>query len=579
MVFFLLIIMKNFFATLLLMLICVVSTQAQNTSFTEGRYRITMKDKNKSPYSVNRPQEFLSQKAIERREKFGIAVTEQDLPVTPQYLSTISDLGAVLCNTSKWFNSAVFYIETKEIYDLVSKLTFVKNMEYVAPPIKYKNDKRNLVKQPSISQDLSIITDVNKQRAKDATILLISIYGHSIQQHIMFGTYISHVKGYYGQNMTIAVIDAGFLHVDSAAVFQKLWDENRILFTRDMTGTPKFCDTSSIFQSGSHGMMVLSLIGGFYPGKLVGTAPGANFILLRSEEEETEYRVEEDNWVAAAEVADSAGADIISTSLGYSEFDDKTQNYTYSQMNGNTSRITVGADIAASKGMLLVNSAGNSGDEKWKYITSPADADSVLTVGACKLNGKKTKFSSFGPTSDGRIKPDVMALGLYPTIVTANGTIKNSSGGTSFSCPLIAGCCATLWQEFPDSSAQAIKRVFMRSGDRYAKPNVKYGNGIPDIQKARAYFYAKEFYDKLATKYVLPDFDTFFEKIWKDGDGCNLGKDFVFMIDVGKKQYHSFVIVNHNYDEVQLPDIPGKGGKLLCMIDVKKSVSIKITPR
>ena len=571
--------MKKFFVALPLVFLCAIFVQAQNMSFTEGRYRITMKDKNKSPYSVNRPQEFLSQKAIERREKFGISITEQDLPVTPQYLSTISDLGAVLCNSSKWFNSAIFYIETKEIYDLISKLSFVKNMEYVAPQIKYKNDKRKLVEQQTISQDLSAITDVMELSTKDAAISLIGLYGNSIQQHIMLGTYVSHVSGHYGQGMTIAVIDAGFLHVDSAAVFQKLWDENRILFTRDMTGTPKFCDTSSVFQSGSHGMMVLSLIGGFYPGKLVGTAPGANFILLRSEEEETEYVVEEDNWVAAAELADSAGADIISTSLGYHDFDDKSQNYTYSQMNGNTSRITVGADIASSKGMLLVNSAGNSGDEPWKHITSPADADSVLTVGACKINGKKTKFSSIGPTSDGRIKPDVMALGLYPTIVTANGVVKNTSGGTSFSCPLIAGSCATLWQEFPDSSSQAIKKAVIRSGDRYFKPNAKYGNGIPNIQKARAYLYARTFYDKLSTKYVLPEFDVFFEKIWDDGKGCNLGRDFVFLVETGKHFAPSFIVKGHDYSDIELPDVSAKGGKLVCMVDVKKSVSVKIYPR
>ncbi len=578
MVFFIYTYMKKILTTLFTFLFCGVLVNAQTAEFKDGRYRITMKDKNNSPYSVTRPQEFLSQKAIERREKFNIVVTEQDIPVTPQYLSTISDLGAVLCNSSKWFNSAVFYIETKETYNLVAKLPFVKGIDFVAPKPEYKKDKHKLSEQTAVERTLSIFSEPRKTN-ESAYSYLNNIYGRSIVQNLMLGTIQSHLAGHYGQGMTIAVVDAGFLHVDSASVFQLIRDEKRLLFTRDLSGTEKLLDSTSIYEEGSHGMMVLSLIGGFVPGKLVGTAPGANFILLHSEEGETEYVVEEDNWVAAAELADSAGADIISTSLGYSDFDDKSQSHTYKEMDGNSTRITIGADIAASKGMLLVNSAGNSGDEPWKYITSPADADSIITVGACKVNKKRTKFSSLGPTSDGRIKPDVMALGLFPTIVTATGKIANTSGGTSFSCPLVAGCCATLWQEFPDSSAQAIKKALIRSGDRYFKPNAKYGHGIPNINKVRAYFYTKEFYDLLATKYILPDYDSFFEIVWDDEKGCNLVKDFVFIVETGNNSAPSFIVKDHQYAAITLPDISEKGGKLLCMVDLKKSVGIKIYPR
>lgn len=547
------------------------------SEFKEGRYRVTFKDKANSPYSIERPDEFLSQKSIDRRKKFNIAITEQDIPVNPQYLSVLSDFGAILCNRSKWFNSAIFYIESEFIFNEIAKLKFVKTMEFVAPKVKYQNDERQLEPQDTIKgtplEEIKKIIDANPA---DRAQLTVNLYGNSCRQNVLLETLLPHLSEHIGQGMTIAVVDAGFLHVDSAAVFQKIWDENRILLTRDMTGTEKFYDTASIFQSGSHGMMVLSLIGGFYPGKLVGTAPGANFILLRSEEEETEYIVEEDNWVAAAELADSAGADIISTSLGYSTFDDSTQNHTYAQTDGNTARITVGADIAASKGILLVNSAGNAGDEPWKYITSPADADSIITVGACKYNGKKTKFSSFGPTSNGKIKPDVMALGLYPTIVTPNGTIKNTSGGTSFSCPLTAGCCATLWEEFPDSSAQAIKKVIMRSGDRYDKPNNKYGYGVVNVAKARAYCYTKTLYDVLNQKYILPDYDEFFETLWDDGKGySSLTTNFVFAIQTGKTE-ESFIVKNFDYSNIVLPELTSKKSKFKFYKTLNKSTKVAI---
>ncbi len=542
--------------------------------FTEGRYRITFKDKNNSPFSIENPQDFLSQKAIDRRTKFNIEITEQDIPVSPQYISVVSDFGGIFCNSSKWFNSAIFNIDTELAYNEIKKLSFVKSVEYVAPTIVYKANTQELKQDSTQITGNDIQTFFSEKTAQE----LFNIYGSSLTQNSMLKTIQSHYHGHVGQNMTIAVVDAGFLHVDSAKVFQRLWKDNRILFTRDITGTKTFCDSSNIFETGSHGMMVLSLIGGFYPTKLIGTAPGANFILIRSEEEETEYVVEEDNWIAAAELADSAGADIISTSLGYNKFDDSTQSHTYSQMDGNSVRISIGADIAASKGMLLVNSAGNSGDEPWKYITSPADADSIITVGAIKRNKKKTNFSSIGPTSNGKIKPDVVALGLYPTIVIANGDIKNASGGTSFSCPLVAGCCATLWEEFPDSSAQAIKKILLRSSDNYDKPNCKYGYGEPNIAKACAYCYAKELYDILAINYTMPDFDIFFEKLFNK----NFRFSDDFMIEIKQYPYEekTFIIKKHNYEELKeyfnSQEYTYPPHEMLFYTSYKKSVKFKV---
>lgn len=551
--------------TLCISFIFALSSFSQN--FIEGRYRITFKDKKNSPYSIENPQGFLSAKAIERREKFNIEITEQDIPVNPQYIASVTELGAVFCNSSKWFNSAIFYIKNQETFDIIKKLYFIKNMEYVAPKPKWVCDKRKLTEKDSLHFE-------NDFQMLYAGAGSYHIYGNSWKQCDMLGVLQSHFSKHWGQGMTIAIADAGFLHVDSANVFQKMRDDNRILFTRDVTGTAACLDTTiDIFSKGGHGMQVLSLIGGVYPGKLIGTAPMASFILFRTEEEDTEYTVEEDNWVAAAEIADSAGADIISTSLGYSDFDDKSQSYTYEQMNGNTARITIAADIAASKGMLLLNSAGNSGDEPWKYITAPADADSIITVGACDYNQKKVNFSSFGPTYDKRIKPDVMALGLYPTIVTANGTIRNTSGGTSFSCPLMAGACATLWSEFPDSSAQTIKKAILKCADRSDKPNNKYGYGLPNINKVRNYFYAKQLYDALSVNYNLPSFEKFFDKLYSK----KVYTTFDIVIDVVTKEtIASCIIRNPYYSSIELPTLSTKGTIIITSRN-KGKVSFKIT--
>ncbi len=557
----------------------LVQVQAQQHTVSEipGRYRITFADKKNSPYSVENPQAFLSQKAIERRAKSHSTITEQDIPVTPSYIKTIEDGGAIFCNSSKWFNSAIFYISTDTQFQIIKNLPFVSKVEYVAPIQKFTSDTVKLDTSLALGAvDFSMITKDAAKSDDDYTPLLN--YGQSLRQNYQLGVLQSHYRNHMGQGMTIAVIDAGFLHVDSCHVFQKMIQDGRLLFTRDVTGTAACLDTTiDIFSEGTHGMMVLSLIGGFVPQKLVGTAPRANFILLKSEEGDTEYLVEEDNWVAAAEIADSAGADIISTSLGYSEFDDKSQNHTYKQMDGNTARITIAADIASSKGMLLVNSAGNSGNEPWKYITSPADADSVITVGACKYNNKRVNFSSKGPTSDGRIKPDVMALGLYPTIVTPNGNVRNTSGGTSFSCPLVAGCCATLWEEFPDSSAQAIKAAILFGCDRHEKPNNKYGNGTVNVAKSRFYFYATELYKFLSTKYVMPDFEDFADALWNEGKSLSAASQFLFKIEQKNgEEPQTFIVYNHDYSEVVLPELSPKGGKLTFEITIQKSVVMKI---
>ena len=303
-------------------------------------------------------------------------------------------------------------------------------------------------------------------------------YGASwLQTAIHNGQYM-HKHGFTGKGITIAVLDAGFSAVDQLPVFDNLWENGRILGTRSFVNPGE-----SVFSQSTHGMSVLCVIGGFLPGELVGSAPDASFWLIRSENAFSEYIIEEDNWIAAAEFADSAGADIINTSLGYSEFDYWNQNHLYSDMDGNTTRISRAADIAASKGMLVVVSAGNEGNSAWKYITAPADADSVLTVGAVDPYLDVAEFSSRGPSSDNQVKPDVMAIGKGIYVASPDETIRPGNG-TSFSAPLITGLAACLWQANRESSAMEIRQAICESADRYNQPDDEFGFGIPDFNLA-----------------------------------------------------------------------------------------------
>lgn len=453
-------------------LVCIVFCCIQFVVFAQkpGRYRITFTDKNNSIYSTSRPNEFLSDKALERRNKYSIDITTNDIPVNSWYIDSVTHYGARLCNISKWFNSAIFECDSTTNFSGIHSLPCVASVVWVAPKHKAQPDATSLKFEQKHDVPYSdFYSNINEE-----------LYGNSIRQiKIMNGMQL-HTDGYMGQGMTIAVLDAGFLHVDSATAFSQAWQEQRIIASKDFSGAHV-----SVWGEGYHGMAVLSLIGAYLPKTMIGTAPRASYVLCRTEEGATEYTVEEDNWVAAAEFADSLGVDVISTSLGYSEFDDSTQNYTYKDMNGNTTRITVASNIAASKGMLLFNSAGNSGDKPWKYVTAPADSDSIITVGACYITGKVTSFSSRGPSNGSTLKPDVVALGHLPAILKSNGLVQVSGMGTSFSNPILAGMATCLWQEFPNLPPYRIKQAIIASSHTYFNPDTINGHGIPDFEKAR----------------------------------------------------------------------------------------------
>jgi len=295
----------------------------------------------------------------------------------------------------------------------------------------------------------------------------------------MLNGQILHENNFTGSGMQIAVIDAGFPNVDTMEAFARIRDNNQIL------GGYDFVDRSEEFYDDhNHGTHVLSDIAGYLENEFVGTAPDASFYLFRTEDANNETPLEETLWVEAAERADSLGVDVINTSLGYTTFDDSKYDYTYADMDGETTFISRGAKVGASKGMLLVTSVGNSGSSAWKYMGAPADVDEVFSIGAVDANEDIAFFSSFGPTPDGRIKPDVLAQGRNAGIINYITDSPSTSNGTSFSSPIMAGLVACFWQAFPDKTNLEIMQMIRESADRYTNPTDQYGYGIPDFSVA-----------------------------------------------------------------------------------------------
>ena len=424
------------------------------------KYWIELTDKTGTPFSIDRPEEFLSPEALGRRQRQNIPIRENDLPVSPAYIDSLEAMGLHILYSSKWFNAAVVQTSDSLLSQKLQLKNFVSDIQLLFNSLLYADDQEKVTAEASLNGD--------------------PVYGNSFKQiSLIHGDHL-HDQGYRGKGMTIALLDAGFYSADSLHAFDSLWTGGQILGWKD------FVDPASdVFTESSHGMNVLSIIGGNIPGELVGTAPEANFWLIRSEDTYHETRLEEANWLAAAEFADSAGADIINSSLGYSLFNDSLQNYSYMDMDGNTTLVTKAADMAARKGILVVSSAGNEGTTNWKYITAPADGDSVLAVGAVDTNAVIAAFSSYGPSYDLRVKPNTLALGRQTVIYRANDSIGLGSG-TSFSAPVISGMAACLWQKYPLVTNFELLQVIEQCSDRYNSPDPHYGFGLPNFLLAES---------------------------------------------------------------------------------------------
>jgi hypothetical protein len=443
----------------------VVQAQVLFEQTAPDRYYIEFTDKNNNPYSLSDPGAFLSEKSLTRRNNQNIPLVENDLPVTPAYIDSIRAAGARILNVSKWFNAVTVAVDSDAVLNRIAKYPFVR---------KSKSLKSGI----SLRKLTGGIQDIDTEREFD--------YGVSGWQTAIHNGNVLHSLGYTGKGITIAQLDAGYYHVDRLQAFSSLWANNQILGTRDFV-----IPGSNLFEGHSHGMVVLSIMGGNLPGELIGSAPDASFWLLRSEDTGSEYPIEEDNWASAAEFADSAGADVINSSLGYSQFDNDSMNLSYSNMDGNTARISRAADIASAKGMVVVTSAGNLGASNWHYISAPADADSVLAVGAIDANGYIADFSSRGPTYDHRIKPDVVGIGKGTWMADFTSGIRQGNG-TSLSAPVITGLVACLWQANRSATSMQIVNAIKESSDRFTQPDNDYGYGIPDFSLAHVLLTSKE---------------------------------------------------------------------------------------
>lgn len=460
-------------AFLLLFLLMIAGVQAQ---IAPEFYLVHFTDKANSPFSVDRPYEFLGPRALEKRQRFQIPVTEADLPVNPQYTGAVlSEPGCRLHHRLKWQNAITIEItdtlRRDEILDFVRAFPFVFSVRIASG----KGDGMQYRKmETELSAGRDFIPDTNlEDRYSD-------FYGPSFRQVGMINAHVLHELGLTGEGVVIALFDSGWDKTDVLPVFKHLWDRNAILGTKDFA----FPYNDNVFTLSSHGTSVLSIIAGYVPDSLIGTAPDASYYLFRTENVLYEYLIEEYNWAAAAEYADSIGVDIINSSLGYSLFDDPLQNHAHTDLNGDITPSAIAADMAAQRGILVVNSAGNSGNQPWFFITSPSDADSVLCVGAVDANGHRAFFSGFGPGYDNLVKPDVMTMGQATVYAAVDGTIRTGNG-TSFSSPVMAGGAALLFQACGgEKSNMEIIEAIRRSAHRYTVPSDSMGYGIPDLWKA-----------------------------------------------------------------------------------------------
>ncbi len=443
-----------------------------------GKYWVQFTDKNNSPYSISQPFVYLSERTIERRQHFGIPIGADDFPVNPNYLDSLRQYGATILTSSRWFNSATIYLSDTNAMQHIRSLSIVQQ--------SYKNARVRPNRIPNQSNVQQIISPLSNsvipqlKNTKNETYLNSCTYdyGYTYDQIHMINTDYLHQLGYCGSGVLVGVIDAGYWGVNMLSGFDSLWSNNQI------EGFIDFVDPmSNIFEQSTHGMMVLSIMGGNIPGQIIGTAPKASYWLIRSEDADTEFLIEEDNWVSAIEFADSVGIDVVNSSLGYSTFDDTTIIRTYADMTGKVSHASIAATIASRKGMIVCNSAGNSGLNSWRYIGSPADADSILTVGAVNSNRDIAEFSSVGPSYDGRVKPDVATMGQQTWVIGQSGEAI-SGNGTSFSSPVLAGSVACLWQAFPNKTNHEIMDAIRRSADNYNQPDSLTGYGIPNFMIA-----------------------------------------------------------------------------------------------
>ncbi len=428
------------------------------TDGNDYKFRLVLKDKGKSDFSISNPEAFLSRKAIERRRKRNIAIDESDLPISTEYLKVIQAVGGEIVTKSKWLNTVCVNVQDQFLIDKYKDLPFVKEVVLVyVGKRKQQSVSPKYVDSPQPGNPGTLGTTIDYGAA---ALNITTVKGENLHQ-----------QGFNGAGIDIAVIDAGFIGLKHNQAFNNIHIKGAKSFVYE-NDDPYSIDT--------HGVWVTSCMATNKPGKYVGTAPEANYWLLRTEDSANEYPVEEDYWTSAIEFADSVGVDLVNSSLSYTDgYSYLTKKYSSSDMNGKTAMATRAANMAFSKGIFIVNCAGN--EQKW--VGTPADSPNVLTLGSIYSNGTASYFTSWGMTADGRIKPDVMALGGSASVINTSGEAENRSG-TSYASPIMCGLIACLWEAYPTLSNKDLMEIIRKSADRASQPELPFGYGIADMKKA-----------------------------------------------------------------------------------------------
>lgn len=454
-----------------LLLVCLAVSNSSDAQFT--RYIVRLKNKGGTPFTFTAPLTYLSQRAIDRRTRYGIAIDSTDLPVTPSYVSQIRAIPNVtVLNVSKWLNSVSIQTSSSAAITTINALPFVQSVN----PLAARNGDGKASRNKLEAENINDLPSLTGRTAAD-----FFNYGTTSfnEIHLHNGEFLHNI-GLRGQGMIISVLDAGFFNYTSLKAFDSVNINGQILTTWDFVARE-----ASVVEDFPHGMQCLSTIAANIPGQFIGKAPKASFHLFRTEDDATEYPIEEHNWVCGAERADSTGSDVISSSLGYATFDNSVFDYTYASMNGNTTMSAIGADLAAKKGLIVFNAIGNEGGNSWNFLITPSDGDSVVAVGAVTSTGVVGGFSSFGPSSDGQVKPDMASIGVSALIQNTNNTV-GFGNGTSFATPNMAGLGTILWQAFPEYNNMKIIRALQQAGSKASSPDNRVGYGIPNMKLAFA---------------------------------------------------------------------------------------------
>lgn len=451
---------------LLLFLFASISLSAQDGTEKENMYFIGFADKAGTVYSIEQADAFLSERALLRRALHEAEITEMDLPISPVYEDKVAATGAQIWLRSKWMNGVVVKATNQALKE-INKLRFV-NTSYLVAPAQYTRESLKPV-IPNLDRPAPDFDPVPVKK---------SFYGFGWESLDRMEGDSLHSWGFRGKGVLVAVFDGGFPNVGYQD-FLGYHDEAWVPANYDVVQ-----QDSTALDGGDHGATVLSTMAAHHPFFFIGTAPDARYVLFKTENGRGEHRLEEINYAVALEIADSIGVDIVNSSLGYTTFTDKSMNYTYEDLDGKTSPASIAIGHAFKRGMVIVTSAGNSGGDEWKYLGIPADAPDALSIGAINPEGKKVYFSSFGPTSDGRIKPDVSALGVNVPAIAANGKGIKGASGTSLSSPLVAGLIACLRQAVPDATNQELLDAVRATANQADNPDSELGYGRPNFAAA-----------------------------------------------------------------------------------------------